>query len=335
MAGGSVHYSLYIIHYSFLTKTQNTMTSLLTSFHQTLGSRRLLWLIYGITLTLGLLAALPFYSTLIVEDQNSRAFLNLLNGFDYTVYSDFMHRSEQAIRPLMSVGRWLGALYLFLSVFFAGGILLRFSQPNSRFSVGMFWQGCSHYVGRFLRLFGVTFLFVVVGGGIWLVVGSLVGVSLNDTLTERGQFWIGVAFFALFFLTATLLLCIGDFAKVLMFREDEHNAFRAFGQAGRLVLRNLARTYGLYWFLIAIGTALFGIYFLLDEAILMSDWLTILIMFISQQALVFARVFLKIWWVGTAYNLYQTLPQPVAAPAPTPERITPPTSETSLSPIEP
>ncbi len=308
------------------------MNSLAIALRQTLGSIRLLWLIYGLTLVLGLLAALPFYSTLNTEDQNSLAFLNLLNGFDYTIYSDFMHRSERAIAPLLSVGRWLGILYVFLSVFLAGGILLRFSQPNTRFSVGMFWQGCSHYFGRFLRLFSVTLLFVLVGAGLWLVIGSLVSVAVSDTFTERGLFWIGAVFFALFALTATLLLCIGDYAKVLMFREDEHNALRAFGKAGRLVLRNMGRTYGLYWLLILIGAGLFGIYFLLDEAILMSGWLTILIMFIIQQTLIFARVGLKVWSLGTAYSVYQTLPQPIPIlrPAPVVRLPTEPDEQTPL-----
>ncbi|MFD2937131.1 hypothetical protein [Spirosoma flavum] len=312
------------------------MNVLFTTLRQTIGSVRLLWLIYGITLVLGLLVALPFYNTLKIEDQNSLAFLNLLDGFDYTVFSDFMHRSGRTISPLMSVGRWLGILYVFLSIFFAGGILLRFSQPNTKFNGEMFWQGCTHYLARFLRLFGVTLLFVLVGAGLWLVVGSLVGISLSDTLTERGLFWIGAGFFTLFALTATLLLCIGDYAKVLMFREDGHNAFRAFGQAGRLVMRNLGQTYGLYWLLILLGTGLFGLYFLLDEAVLMSGWLTILIMFLIQQTLIFARVSLKVWWLGTAYNSYQTLPKPTPASRSTSlvEPATEPDENTPLTALE-
>ncbi|GAB3775414.1 hypothetical protein GCM10028818_19540 [Spirosoma horti] len=306
------------------------MNALRTSLQQTRRSFRLLWLIYGITLVLGLLVALPFYNTLKVEDQNSLAFMNLLKGFDYTVYSDFMHRSQRTISPLMSVGRWLGSLYVLLSLFFAGGILLRFSQPYNSFSSGLFWQGCAHYVGRFLRLFGVTLLFVVVGAGLWLVIGSLVSVAVNDSFTERGLFWIGAGFFALFALTATLVLCIGDYAKVLMFREDEHNAFRAFGQAGRLVVQNLTRTYGLYWLTILAGTGLFGIYFLLDDLILMSGWMTILIMFIVQQTLIFARVALKVWWLGTAYISYQALPKPIPV-----LRKSPPVAHTTESEPEP
>jgi hypothetical protein len=291
---------------------------------------------YGITLVLGLVVALPFYNTLKAEDQDSMAFLNLLNGFDYTVYSDFMHRSARAISPLMSVGRWLGLLYVVLSIFFAGGILLRFSQPNNFFSNGLFWQGCAHYLSRFLRLFGVTLLFVVVGGGLWLVIGSLISVAVNDSFTERGLFWIGTGFFALFALTATLFLCIGDYAKVIMFREDETNAFRAFGRAGRLVLQNPGRTYGLYWVLILLGTGLFGIYFLLDEAITASNWLTIILLFIIQQTLIFARVGLKVWWLGIAYVSYQTLPRPAPVnrmiPAVVP--VSEPDNDTPVGPVE-
>lgn len=297
------------------------MNSLSLAFWQTIRSVRLLWLIYGITLVLGLLVALPFYGTLKIEDQNSLAFMKLLDGFDYTVYSDFMQRSERTISPLISVGRWLGVLYVFLSVFFAGGILAQVAYLPHPFSVGLFWQGCSQYVRRFLQLFFVTLLFVVVGGGLWLVMGTLAGIALTDTLTERGLFWIGILFFALFALTATFLLCIGDYAKVIMFRENESNAFRAFGRAGRFVLRNMAKTYGLYILLILIGTALFGVYFLIDEAILMSNWFTIMGMLVVQQGLIFARVGLKVWSLGIAYSVYERIPKPVLSPTPVVEHI--------------
>ena len=295
------------------------MNALSLSFRQTLGSLRLVWLLYGLTLVLGLLAALPLYNTIKAEDQNSLAFLKLLNDFDYTVFSDFMHRSGRAISPLMSVGRWLGVLYVFLSVFVAGGILFRFAQVSGSrsavpFQVSTFLSACSHYVGRFLRLFGVTFLFVLVGAGIWLVLGTLVSMAVSDTLTERGVFGVGMGFFVLFALTATVLLCIGDYAKVLMFREDERNAFRAFGQAGRLVRQNPGKTLGPYWLLIGIGTGLFALYFLVDDLITMRNWPTIISMLVVQQALVFARAALKVWSLGTAYAVYETLPKPAPAP---------------------
>ncbi len=287
------------------------MNILSYSFRQTLGSIRLIGLIYGVTLVLGLVVALPFYDTLTIEARSSMAFLQLLDGFDYTVYADFMHNSQKALSPLFGVGRLLGVLSIFLSVFFAGGILLRVAQPGTPFNAGLFWQGCTNYVGRFLRIFGVTALFLLIETIIWLLAGSLVGSALSDSLTERGLFWIGAVFFAGFVLTSTLLLCIGDYAKVLMFREDERNALRAFGRAGRLVLKNIGRTYGLYWLLILVGSALFGLYFLLDALIPMSSWMTIGLMVLIQQSLIFARTSLKVWSLAVAYAVYETLPKPI------------------------
>lgn len=273
----------------------------------TLRSRPMLALLYGFTMALGLLVALPMFSTLTTEDANSLAPLQMLPGFDYTVYSDFMAQSDKAILPLLSVSRWMGLAYLLLSVFFAGGILYRFSQPGSTFRMVDFWRASSTYFRRYLGLLGVLLLFVFAAAFIWLIAGSLVIIALEDAFTERGLFWIGFGFFCLFAVAATLVLCIGDYAKVLMFREDETNAFRAFGGAVRLVWRNPRATYGRYLLLIAIGAGMFGIYFLLDNLIGMTNWPTILVMAVVQQAFILSRVGLKVWNLGVVSEVYSRM----------------------------
>lgn len=291
------------------------------AWRQTLASLPMVGLIYGLTLGLGLLVALPLYGTLTTEDQNSLAFLNLLHGFDYTVVSDFMNRSGAAIKAVFGMVRWLNLTYLFLTIFLTGGILLRFAQLSSvhnrpvgavsRFRAGLFWDGCSQYVGRMLRLFGVTLLFVLVTAVIWLIIGILVGSAVSSSYTERETIQVSMVFFTLFALTTTLLLCIGDFAKIILFRDDAHGAFRAFGQAGRLVLRNLPRTYGLYLVFILIGTGCFALYFVLESLLTIDGWLMVAVLFIVQQVLIASRVALKVWWLGTAYGIIQALPQPI------------------------
>ncbi|KAB7729096.1 hypothetical protein F5984_15720 [Rudanella paleaurantiibacter] len=280
----------------------------------TLKSRPMLAILYGASLALGLLVALPLFSTLTAEDADSLAPLRMLPGFDYTVYSDFMAENEKAVSPLLRVGRWVGVAYLLLSVFFAGGILYRFTQPgfaqpgNTKPGLGFrtvdFWRASSTYFGRYLRLLGVTGLFVFSAGLIWLVIGALAIVALTDTFTERGLFGIGAGAFGLFSIAVTFILCVGDYAKVIMFRDDERGAFRAFGTAVRFVWRNLRATYGRYWLLIGLGTGLFGLYFVLDELIGMSNWFTIGLMLLIQQAFILSRIVLKVWNLGIAYNLY-------------------------------
>lgn len=284
---------------------------MLTTLKITLRSRPMLWLMYGTSLVLGLLVALPMYATLKKLDDNSLAFMNLLPAFDFTVYNDFMEVNGKSISPLLSVGRWVGVLYLFLSVFFTGGILLQFTQSASPIRLESFWQACSHYFRRNLSLLGLTLLMVLVAFGIPFVASILVAVIAEDSFTERGWFFIGFSGFLIGLVLATLVLCISDYAKVILFREDERNAFRAFGQAGRLVLRHLPATFGRYWLMILTGTALFGLYFLIDSLIGLYNWPTIVLMFVIQQAFIFSRIALKVWNLGLVYEVYGQLPKPV------------------------
>lgn len=270
--------------------------------------------IYLVNALLGLLILLPSYATLKSEAGPSMAFSQLLDGFDSTVYSDFMAASMKAVSPLLSVGRWLGALWLVLSVFFTGGILQQFSQAQP-FELSTFLAHCTPYFGRFFRLLGVTLLFLLVSLLIPLLIGGLIGGALFESVTERELFFVGLVTGLVAVGFGTLVLCIGDYARVWLFREAGNSAFRAFGKAGRFVLSHPGKTYGPYALLMLLGTGLFGLYFLLDDLIGLQNWPTIFLMFLVQQAFIALRIFLKVWNLGTVLTVYTSLaePRPVAA----------------------
>lgn len=280
---------------------------MLTALRQTLSVRRTLLTLYGLLLLLALPSALAFFTTLQTEIGRSLAFENLLNGFDYTVYADFMHHSERAVSPLLSVGRWTTVLYVLLSLFLTGGILHQFAEPAEPYRTTLFWQASRQHVGRFVRLFGVTLLFVLAVLSVPLLAGTLLGIVLADHVTERELFFVGLASVLLAGGLVTLVLCISDYAKVILFRHEERNVFRAFGRAGRLVLAHGRATYGRYLLLIGIGTAWFGLYLLLDSLLPMRNWPTMLLMVVVQQVFIAGRALLKIWTLGTAYTVYDTV----------------------------
>jgi uncharacterized membrane protein len=266
---------------------------------------------YGTSLVLGLLVAIPLFTTLSALDENSLAFMDLMPGFDYTVYKDFTHVNGKAISPLLSVGRWASVLYVVLSVFFTGGIFMRFTQPSIPIRADIFWQACSHYFRRNLRLIGITIPMAIVVFLVPFISSIAVAAATEESLTERGLFYIGFTGFIIGFVLATLVFCISDYAKALLFREDEQGAFRAFGLAGRLVLRNPRATFGRYWLLIGVGTIVFGIYFFIDSLIGMYNTPTIILMLVVQQVFIFSRIALKTWNLGVIYEQYQLLPKPV------------------------
>lgn len=268
--------------------------------------------IYGLNALLGLLILLPAYATLGHEIGHSMAFTSLLDGLDYTVFGDFMDTNGDAVLPLLSVGRWLGVLWVMLSVFLAGGILLRFSQPDEPLRAGIFLAGCVQYAGRFAGLLGVVSLFFGVLLVIILIIGTLAGAAVYNSVTEPVLFYIGIGTVVTALLVSSLIFCIGDYAKIILFRNDDRNPFRAFGRAGRLVLANLGATFGPYLVLVMAGTALFGLYFLVDDLIGMHNWPTIMLLFLIQQLLVAGRIFLKVWSLGTAYQISGGLVKPVS-----------------------
>jgi hypothetical protein len=268
--------------------------------------RMVLWM-YFVNFLTSLLVLLPAYATLRNEAGSSLEFLKLLNNFDYTVYADFMHKSGSAIDPLLTVGGWLGVLYLIISVFFSGGILLHVSpstEPRQFFRLSRFLPVCVECFGRFFRLFlGVASL-IVVSGFIGMIFVALLASGLSDTLNEQEMIYLLLTCVLLFALSALLLLCVGDYAKILLFRQDENRVFLAFSLAWRFVLAHFRIIFGYYLLLVSIGAASFAIYFLIDSWIVTSGWLTIAALFIFQQLFIFSRLFLKAWTLATAMQIF-------------------------------
>ncbi|MFC5410452.1 hypothetical protein ACFPMF_14090 [Larkinella bovis] len=260
------------------------------------------WL-YGINFCIGLLIMLPTYATLRRETGFSREYLKLLDGFDYTVYNDFMHNHGSAVNPLLSVGLWLGVFYLLLSLFFAGGQLLQVSATTDQrqlFRLSRFLAASVQYFGRFFRLFLCVAGFIALAGFVFVCLGALAGLSLSETSDERAVFGVLLICFFLFGTVALLAVCAGDYAKILLFRQDENRAFPAFWQGMRFVVRNFRTAFGSYLLLVGLAAAGFGLYFWIESWLVTSGWAGIAILFVVQQWFVFSRIFLKVWILATA-----------------------------------
>lgn len=278
-------------------------SSLITSIKSITMTRppfRLIFLLYGLTALLALPAAWSMFATLTAEAGQSLAPLQMLNGFNYTVYSDFMHNSGRAISPLVRVSLLTTLLALLGWTWATGGILYSFQMP---FRAESFWQVSTHYLGRYVRLLGVTALFSLAVFLVPFLIGILLAVAFEDSFTERGLFWLGFGGFVVGGLGTLLVWCIADYAKVLMYRTDEHSAFRAYGQAGRFVLTHLRPTFGRYLLLVALGAALLGTYLLLSALIPARNWALILLLLLVQQAVIVGRVVLKVLTLRVAYEV--------------------------------
>lgn len=287
---------------------------------------RLLVLLFLLTLLPALPSAVAFFSTINSEADGSLAPLQLLAGFNYTVFTDFMHDHGGAVWSLIRAGWWTAVLSLLISVWAKGGILYSFS--NGGFSAVAFWQAGTHYFSRNLRLLGVAgvcvFLWLLLLFLTGFLLSTLLDAGFDDPFSERGYVIIGAVIFMAFGIALARILCTSQYASVLMYQTEQTAAFSAFGQSWRFIGRHSRATFGRYLLLILIGTALFGTYFLLDSLFQAHNWFLIGLLFLVQQAFVFSRVALNVWALRIAFDTNQLLPQSIMPPAFVPQPISPP-----------
>ena len=142
---------------------------------------------------------------------------------------------------------WLGACYLLLWLFLAGGILDRYARARPTRSYE-FFTACGVYFVRFLRLapfiaFAYYVLFAVVHP---LLFEQVFAELTRDVTVERTAFLIRLALYAVFGTLLALVSIVFDYAKVRAVVEDRRSMIGAVAAGGRFARRNAEAVAALY-----------------------------------------------------------------------------------------
>jgi hypothetical protein len=270
--------------------------------------KKMVTVIYAVIVLLALVLALPFQSVLSSLAGNTMELDPLLRHFNYSVYSDFMNSSGKYIKPFISTAIWMGAFYYLFTVFFTGGILNILDGESRKFSITDFLSGCGKYFFRFFRL-GIYLLVIqlLIAVAIFLPLGKILSGNYETTQNEASLFYITLAGVIVFAVISILVLIVGDYAKIILFRNDSGKVIRAVGRSVKFVFRHLLGTYILYLIISIILVLLFVIYLWLDDAVGMISGVTIFIMFLIQQIFIWLRVLTKIWLIGSELSFYEII----------------------------
>ncbi|HEY1055480.1 MAG TPA: hypothetical protein VGE24_10100, partial [Emticicia sp.] len=280
-------------------------TILSQAFNRTARNWKMVLTVFIVNLGLGLILAVPLYNLLQSEAQGSLEFNKLIGGFDLTVIIDFLSKSGKKLPPFWLLGFVLSLLYMVLNIFFAGGILSQFALRGTfTFRLKEFLKNSAHYFGKFLLVFLIELVALL---GVCMVSFIFLGVSLIASLdsTEPVQMaWLAPSFLISGFLF-TIVLNIGNYAKVILFKNFSLSVWVSFWKATNYIFQNF-KTMRIYWAIIAVAVILVLVYLFLESAIGMNTAFKIFVMFIVQQAFVFGRVFMKMWMFSGAFE-YITL----------------------------
>jgi hypothetical protein len=287
-------------------------TILSQAFNRTARNWKMVLTVFIVNLALGLILAAPLYNVLQSEANDSLEFNKLIAGFDLTVIIDFLSTSGKALPKFWLLGFVLSLLYLVLNIFFAGGILSQYALRGT-FRISEFLRNCTQYFGKFLLVFLIELVALL---GVCIVSFIFLGVALlvSDGSTEPIQMaWLTPSFLISGFLF-TVVLNIGNYAKVILFKNLSLNAWLGFWKATNYIFQNF-KTMRVYWAIIAVAIILVLVYLFLESVIGMNSAFKIFVMFIVQQAFIFGRVFIKMWMLSGAFDYLTLKPIPVA-PAP-------------------
>ncbi len=198
----------------------------------------------------------------LVQKELGRSFLGSnIRPFDLQWLGEAVLKYQEAL-PSIGGGLLLSAfLFLALYVFLNGGIIGRLLDREGRTTLEAFFADCGRYFGRFVRLFLVSLVFLVLTFGVVLrLLSALISPFIENARTE----WTSVILSNLHLLVALLLLSVVhmvfDYARIAVVADKEAKVRRALGHALKFLKKRFFRSWAVYLLIVAVflaGTVLF------------------------------------------------------------------------------
>ncbi len=277
------------------------LTAFKSGISQAWRYRKIILIVYVLTLTLAALVAIPFKGLLESKAGHSLIVKDLVKGFDYTFLNDFLQNYGEGFLPILDQSILVAGLYFVFMVFLMGGIVKVLVDAPVIFDRSLFWGAAGQYFWRMIRL---TFYFLIIHA---LVLGVFVFLFLQitkgmspakldsevvfmDTINTLGP---------IYFLVGAFFFMWQDYAKLFMVRNDNNLIFKPMLASLRFVINNFRKTYGLFLLNLLFLIILIYINYLLSKLFDIQSLSTIVWTFALSQMFIICRLFLKLARLGS------------------------------------
>jgi len=287
----------------------NALTAYKEAWKAILNTRKMWLLVYGITFLLALLSALPLKGFMAKNLGNSLALNQSLPGFNYGFIGDVLNEHGDVIDLILNQSFVIIICFFLVSIFLMGGILSIFRQEEITYNGAVFWDGCSRYFWRLLRL-SLYFLFFH-----FLLLAIFVSVylartnGLNPFETDSEVLWIRTFHIMapIYLLLTTFLFLVHDYAKFHVLHSNRILLTVPIIQTFRFVFKNLGKFFSLYLLNILTFLLFFCIYYFLKNSFMTDSFGTITLLFLLTQIFIMLRVGLKLLNLSGVALLYGAL----------------------------
>jgi len=288
----------------------NAIRAYLQGWKWSVRNIKLWFWLYLFNVVLAALAALPLMN--VLEEKLGRSMVSdsLMEGFDYTVFTDFMNQYGVAIAPILSQSKLLIFLYFLLSIWLMGGILNSVKNSLQKAHFQSFIVGCIKYFWRILFL-TILFLFLhgIVAFGVFSLFKNFVHGFDFKQLSSELELYRGAAIWGFIYsLFLVFFFQIQDYAKVFLVKNDS-KVHQAIGQSVRFIFRNFGSTFLLTLINWLTFILVVWLYWVLSGDDLNSTEGTLRMTFVLGQIFVLFRLGLKVVNLESAMLLTRQLNQ--------------------------
>jgi hypothetical protein len=223
--------------------------------------------------------------------------LGLLRFGDDTGEADESHLDETILV--------LGAAYLVLQVFLAGGIYASLRRPRSHWTIRSLLHGAGFYFGRFTRIALIALVLDFVLFALNAPFSRWVDTMARESVSERtGLLWL-FGRYALLLAGVLLIHLVSGYAKAITVLEERSSAVLAWASAVSFCLSRFGRVVSHYGAIVLLGIALFTVWHFLDLRWDVTGYKTQIVALALAQTLVFGRIALRVALASGQLALYR------------------------------
>jgi hypothetical protein len=218
---------------------------------------------------------------------------------------------DAAAAPLVDpVILGLGAGYLLVQIFLAGGVLSVLRGTQGAWTTRGLLHGAGFYFGRFFRIALVVLVLVGVIFAVNAPLTQWVEHRGREAVSERtAMAWLlgrhAVLLAALLFVNL-----VSSYARVITVLEERSSAVLSVFSAFAFCLRHLLRTAGQYALVALAGMLLFALWHSLDSAWTTTGYKTQLVTLFLAEGLLLGRIALRLGLQASQIALYRRLSAP-------------------------
>jgi hypothetical protein len=233
---------------------------------------------------------------------NSRIYFN----FDFIWFQQFIKIYEKSLSAVPITIFSVAGIYIFIQLFYLGGILSVFLNTKKNHMVDFFFGGVKYFF-RYLKIAVITFLLYFVALNIDALLDIFIRSAFKNNSNQAIEFLLQFLRYLLFLLWLSIFSLLSDYAKVITAIQDNTKITRAFNLALIFIKNNFSKVLVLYIVLFIVLSLGGIVYNLIESYIPRTPFYFIIISFILQQLLIIYRTVVRMIVYSSEILLYNEL----------------------------